>query len=875
MNKYKEEEFRLKVIEETLEIIGMSGGIPPDSDYEDEDDSDHDQDQDGGDDSNNSDSNSSQNKDDPNYIPNENDDNYFISQSFESSINMEDAELNFEVPYDLHHYKNPEYKLVAAIFDIIQQQLEMEESYQQQLEKEKENNNNNNDNPNNNSSGVKMLKPQHQHSNSNFLNSFNNAQMAYQQAGIQFDIDDIYSYGTPDFNHNVSSQSNHHNNTSSKPKHARKLSGGGSIAPAPIKHLRATSIIESSFTPATPMEFHPSISASTGKIQSNITSANYVGGWTASKFKNKFHSSIRGIDGGPRIIRTASEATSDRSLSYKIPTMVAEVWSKITKLLDIKIKSIPRLLSAVKKDLSPIIQEAMNDVAPIIKLLYNNQQTHGNGSVGFVDGQTSAEESGHDTDTPLGHNGNNLNGGSMKFKNFLNNNMDEKENGSNKSLNIQNNQTHGKYLSMFGHGYDGDEDIDTTDSDSDGSEIRRSIGIRHFPFIKAMRQYCLTESRLYEFFLAFENLGIDQVFGDINIIFGEVNSIIKSVKNNNIKKSDNNNNNNKKPQNGKTHRSYQSQVDFGDYIPAIKGANGKTPHYEYISLLKYNYTVLFNTSSSEFRERITHIERIHNQINLILCEIIYATLKCFMKCVGDIILYKDQLEEKYSSCGNTFDQEEVISNHEDALLNILRDSGYNISFIVDDLKQKIKSEFKDYSSVIFNPLLDGISTIGEISLNCICLMISQFVFDEGEFPQSIYQFRQEFISIWFEPIDFYIADFTECVFYILYQSSIGLVHSASQDLLQNNIFQHSSAATSHSSSTWYQILRGQKLKNIKKYIPKYLNKNISVKDILDLVIERTLTNIVDETLIYIKLECEKSFFKKFEKREQRLFNKDF
>ena len=63
--------------------------------------------------------------------------------------------------------------------------------------------------------------------------------------------------------------------------------------------------------------------------------------------------------------------------------------------------------------------------------------------------------------------------------------------------------------------------------------------------------------------------------------------------------------------------------------------------------------------------------------------------------------------------------------------------------------------------------------------------------------------------------------------------------------------------------------------NIKKFIPKYLSKNISVKDILDLVIERTLTNIVDETLIFIKLDCEKSFFKKFEKREQRLFNKNF
>merc|ERR1711933_218393 len=158
-------------------------------------------------------------------------------------------------------------------------------------------------------------------------------------------------------------------------------------------------------------------------------------------------------------------------------------------------------------------------------------------------------------------------------------------------------QRHGKYLSMFGHGYDGDED--SSSDDSDGSEIRRSIGIRHFPFVSAMRQYCLTESRLYEFFLAFENLAIDQVFGDINIIFGKT------------KKKKNNSNSNKlnpiseqKEKNGTTssykHRSYQSSVDFGDYIPSISGLNGdssKLPHYEYISMFEYNYNILENTSS--------------------------------------------------------------------------------------------------------------------------------------------------------------------------------------------------------------------------------------------------------------------------------------
>ncbi len=130
-------------------------------------------------------------------------------------------------------------------------------------------------------------------------------------------------------------------------------------------------------------QFHPSISTKTGKIMSAIANDETDSAselleeqnskmWTAQMFKNKFNSSIRGIEGGPRIIRTASEATSDRSLSYKIPTMVSQVWNKISILLDKKRDKIPVLLQAVNKDLYPIIQEAMNDVAPIIKLLYNN-----------------------------------------------------------------------------------------------------------------------------------------------------------------------------------------------------------------------------------------------------------------------------------------------------------------------------------------------------------------------------------------------------------------------------------------------------------------------------------------------------------------------
>jgi len=297
--------------------------------------------------------------------------------------------------------------------------------------------------------------------------------------------------------------------------------------------------------------------------------------------------------------------------------------------------------------------------------------------------------------------------------------------------------------------------------------------------------------------------------------------------------------------------------------------------YEYVNLLRYDYDVLRRSSSPEFAERIQHIERIHNQITVILCEIVYATLKCTMKCVGELVLYKDHLEEKWLSCGNSFDQD-VICNHEDALLNMLRDSGYNMSFIVDDLRTKIKSEFKEYSSMIYKPLLEGIATCAELSLNCICLVISQFVFDDGQFPQTLKALRESFVAAWEEPLDHYIADFTECIFYILYQSAIGLVHTASYDLMEDSIYKASSSS-SHASSLWYQIVssRGQKHQKMEKYLPEDLRKNLSVKDILDLVLERTLSNVVDENMNFVKLECEKRLFNKFARKEKRLFGDTF
>ncbi len=111
----------------------------------------------------------------------------------------ENIELNFEVPYDLHHYKD-------------QQQLELKES--ELLNQESK-------------------KPTHVSTNSQFMSSINNNMLN--------NINDM--------------------NNNKKQKHSRKHSGGV-IAPSPLKHIRAQSIIESSFTPATPMVFHPSITLS-------------------------------------------------------------------------------------------------------------------------------------------------------------------------------------------------------------------------------------------------------------------------------------------------------------------------------------------------------------------------------------------------------------------------------------------------------------------------------------------------------------------------------------------------------------------------------------------------------------------------------------
>ena len=87
--------------------------------------------------------------------------------------------------------------------------------------------------------------------------------------------------------------------------------------------------------------------------------------------------------------------------------------------------------------------------------------------------------------------------------------------------------------------YNGDDDSSTN---TDRSEMRRSVGILHFAFISAMKQFflgtsrrsvgilhfafirhCTTEGRLYEFFLAF-----DQVFVDTYVVFGSLKDVHKA-----------------------------------------------------------------------------------------------------------------------------------------------------------------------------------------------------------------------------------------------------------------------------------------------------------------------------------------------------------
>ena len=282
-----------------------------------------------------------------------------------------------------------------------------------------------------------------------------------------------------------------------------------------------------------------------------------------------------------------------RSLSYKIPTLVSEAWARITEIVNRKQRAIPLLLQSIDKELRPLIEEVIHDVTPIIKLLYN--------AVGYGSLSGMGREDIHEDVHP-------------------------------------HSAGHKARASVFGHGYDGDDD---SWSESEGDEMHKKVGIRHFPLIRGMKEFCLTESRLYEYFLAFENLAIDQVFGDVHVVTGSSQSSLGTT-----------------PRGSAPHG-----PSGGRHRDSFDFSRGRLPQYEYVELLRYEYGTLQRSSSSEFAERIEHIERIHHQITLILCEIVYATLKCTMKCVGELVLYKDQLEEKWLSCGKAFDQD-VISGHE-------------------------------------------------------------------------------------------------------------------------------------------------------------------------------------------------------------------
>lgn len=168
--KHLEDEFRLQCMEETLEVIGLNGGLDPS--YDDESDSD--------------------------------------DEFRASPCNAMDAQTPllapFEVAYDLHHYKDPEYRLVAAIFDVIQQQLE--------------------------ATTPKHREEVHRRTGSAFLDSVHNSAMSRMA-----ELDSI---------HGASSMAMAMSPRRPGPRRA----SGGVVASGSLRHHRAKSIIESSFTPA-------------------------------------------------------------------------------------------------------------------------------------------------------------------------------------------------------------------------------------------------------------------------------------------------------------------------------------------------------------------------------------------------------------------------------------------------------------------------------------------------------------------------------------------------------------------------------------------------------------------------------------------------
>ncbi|ETO26205.1 hypothetical protein RFI_10932, partial [Reticulomyxa filosa] len=164
---------------------------------------------------------------------------------------------------------------------------------------------------------------------------------------------------------------------------------------------------------------------------------------------------------GPRIIRNASEATSEQSLSYKIPTRVADVWRHVVAQLELSHKTIDEFKGTVVQVMYPIVQLVVNGVVPAVKAMLREPSTS----------SPDLKPKSHNKDISK-----------LQLESSFN---DEKDQESQYS------------------------------TDSDESHVHKDISLFDFPFINAMYQYCLTEGNLYEYLLAFERLAVEIPFGPV------------------------------------------------------------------------------------------------------------------------------------------------------------------------------------------------------------------------------------------------------------------------------------------------------------------------------------------------------------------------
>ncbi|ETO19395.1 hypothetical protein RFI_17838 [Reticulomyxa filosa] len=729
------------------------------------------------------------------------------------SLVMTQEDMEFDIPSDIHHYNDPKHQLICTAFDMIQKQIEIEEW---------------------------SFNKKSNHSNAIADASQHDTTVGIGSAPNEFP----QRLGVP----SSSPMSQSHRNR----QHL---------------HIRVSSIIASTFSPAELIgtaiideeEEDDDGNGYRGNDQFAQSQANgYPNGNKSTKLLpkggvvlNRKRSSLSATNQlttqftGPRIIRSASEATSEQSLSYKIPTHVGDVWRKVIAQIDNKHKVINKFKDNIAQTMYPIIQVIMNGIIPAIKTMLREPSAS----------SPDLKPKSHDKDISRLQLDTNFN--------------DEKDQGM---LSFNNNNNKKKYYI-----YNFEENkrhpvvchtcIQNQKHYSDESHVHKDISLFDFPFINAMYQYCLTEVNLYEYFLAFERLAIEEPFGpimgqDFTQTFGSGRDRSQSDQTRV----------HLKPQLSNSNSSNNNWTKLGQNDNGISNASlhhdPGNAKYKYMHLLEYNFELLSKMCSEEFEERMRYVMRVHAMIRRFICEIFYEFVRAFSKCLRLLINYRDTFEKT-----SLVDEDAVEMDpeyHEERLIGILRDSGYNMSWICDDLIQRSKIRFGKYSEWIYTPLMDGINTIAQLCCNALSLIIVDFSFENSR-PKTIQEYRRYFIKAWKKPIDMFIFDLSEAIFEILYQSTVGLICSTCVDLLKGTLRTHVLPKVKlilrgqHKAANSDNHNKSQTSQKKQRIIPKAIKHYISLKEIVDIVTERVLYNVVSENLTYLRFECEKKFYKTFEK----------